>query len=56
LISEGEKKKKQYEYLTVTSLPGGCDGRTRSATVYHVPDGILIFSGSEGENGEEEGL
>lgn len=34
-----------------SSLPGGCDRRTRSATAYHVPDGILTFSGSEGENG-----
>lgn len=34
-----------------SSLPGGCDRRSRSATAYHVPDGILTFSGSEGENG-----
>lgn len=39
-----------------SSLPGGCDGRAGSPTEYHVLDRILIFSGSEGKNGEEEGI
>lgn len=55
---EGEKKKSIMSICLwhPSSLPGGCDGRARSPTEYHVLGRILIFSGSDGENGEEEGI